>query len=181
MLTRLDDDPGTVVHRSMVRHLRLVYALALPRLLLAPVDVALAFGISSFHERDRHVWTLLREAVDLDRPVAGDFPSRRPRGVGYFPLNAVRWLPPPRDIAALVTDSGRDRFTAELFHFGKDTRALAAELYLLARGDYRLTLAPADGRSVPLSSRAITVKGPYTRVSLDLPPQRLCTLNITHR
>ena len=35
-----------------------------------------------------------------------------PGHCGYFPLNAVRWLTPPREIAALVTATGRDRFTA---------------------------------------------------------------------
>ena len=55
----------------------------------------------------------------------------------YFPLNAVRWMTPPRDIAALVTDSGKDRFSAELFHFGGEKREMAAELYLLEPGKYR--------------------------------------------
>src|SRR5690606_6678849 len=33
-----------------------------------------------------------------------------PGGALYFPMNAVRWLTPPRDIAALVTESSRKRF-----------------------------------------------------------------------
>jgi hypothetical protein len=37
-----------------------------------------------------------------------------PGDAGYFPINAVRWMTPPRDIAALVTETGRDRFRAEI-------------------------------------------------------------------
>ena len=46
-------------------------------------------------------------------------------------------------IAALVTDSGRRSFAAELFHFGKAPRPLEAELFLLSPGEYELTLALA--------------------------------------
>jgi len=71
--------------------------------------------------------------------VTGD-----PGGAGIFPLNAVRWRTAPRDIAVLVTDSSATTFTAELFHFGPEPRALAAEFLLLRRGAYELTIAPAD-------------------------------------
>jgi len=95
----------------------------------------------------------------------------------FFPLNAVRWLTPPRDIAALVTRSGRDRLTAELFHFGDRPRPMQAELYLLAPGSYRLTLRSAAGKAL-LGPQTFAVAGPRTRVSLDLPPGELCTLKI---
>ena len=42
--------------------------------------------------------------------------------VDYLPLNAVRWLTPPKEIAALVTATGTDRLEAELYHFGPRTR-----------------------------------------------------------
>ncbi len=51
----------------------------------------------------------------------------------------MRWLTPPRDIAALVTDSGADKLVAELFHFGPDDRRMGAEFYLLKPGAYLLT------------------------------------------
>jgi len=95
----------------------------------------------------------------------------------FFPLNAVRWLTPPREIAALVTRSGRDRLTAELFHFGDRPRPMQAEFYLLAPGPYRFTLANAAGRTIR-GPQAFTVTGPRTRISLEIPPGELCTLKV---
>jgi hypothetical protein len=104
--------------------------------------------------------------------VTGD-----PAGAGYFPLNAVRWLTPPRNIAALVTESGTNRFSAELFNFQKIPRKISAELYLLLQGKYTLTIASnkANGRTV-LEKKTFTVRGPRARISFELPPQKLCTL-----
>lgn len=102
-----------------------------------------------------------------------------PGGALYFPLNAVRWMTPPRDLAALVTDSGTDRLTAELFHFGDKPRAMEAELYLLAAGNYTFRLSSGKaGESAPDVTHAFTVCGPRTRISFELPPQRLCTMLI---
>ena len=95
----------------------------------------------------------------------------------FFPLNAVRWLTPPRDIAALVTQSSQDRLTAELFHFGDRPRPMQAEFYLLAPGSYRLTLTNAAGKVVQ-EPRVFPVTGPRTRISLDIPPGELCTLKV---
>ena len=101
-----------------------------------------------------------------------------PGASGYFPLAAVRWLTPPRDIAALVTESGRDRFTAELFHFGPAPRTMSAELYLLAPGRYTWRLLE-EGKSLPLDlPRAFDVEGPRARIVLELPPGRLCVLRV---
>jgi hypothetical protein len=109
--------------------------------------------------------------------VTGD-----PGGAGYFPLNAVRWLTPPRNIAALVTDSGTDRFCAELFNFQTSTVKISAELYLLAKGKYTFTTTSkgAKGRIVK-ETRTFTVGGPRTRVSFELPGRKLCTLTIVER
>lgn len=93
----------------------------------------------------------------------------------YFPLNAVRWLTPPRDIAALVTATGSKRFAAELFHFGATPRSLAAELYLLEKGDYEWEQV-VDGTAK--QTRRFTVTGPRTRVAFDLPPQQLCRVMV---
>lgn len=95
----------------------------------------------------------------------------------FFPLNAVRWLTPPRDIAALVTRSGRHRLTAELFHFGDGPRPMQAEFYLLAPGPYSLLLTDAAGKTIGGPER-FTVAGPRTRISLELPPKSLCTLRV---
>ena len=99
-----------------------------------------------------------------------------PGSVGYFPLNAVRWLTPPREIAALVTDSGTRSFQAELFHFGEGQRSLAAEFYLLDAGPYVLSLE-APG-SEPLR-REFASDGKRARVAFELPPRQLCTIRIT--
>jgi hypothetical protein len=101
-----------------------------------------------------------------------------PGSVGYFPLNAVRWLTPPRDLAVLVNDSGTQRFEAELFHFGEEERSFEAEFYLLARSDtgaYTYTII-ADGET--LHSGLCTETGTGYRVPVHLPPRKLCTLNV---
>ena len=95
----------------------------------------------------------------------------------FFPLNAVRWLTLPRQIAALVTRSSRDGLTAELLHFGDQSRAMQAELYLLAPGAYTASLSDATGKPVQ-SAQRFTVSGPRTRIQLELPPRKLCTLRI---
>lgn len=109
--------------------------------------------------------------------VTGD-----PGSAGYFPLNAVRWLTPPRSIAALVTESGTGRFTAELFHFGTDSRTMSAEFYLLKPGGYTLTITTGDSKKLsPLAAQEFKVKGPRTRISFELPPRTHCVLNIRGR
>ncbi|UCG46163.1 MAG: hypothetical protein JSU94_11735 [Phycisphaerales bacterium] len=100
-----------------------------------------------------------------------------PGSAGYFPLNAVRWLTGPRNIAALVTDSGTDRFAAEIFTFDTAPRKIAAELYLLEKGKYNLRLAD----TAIIRTDTITVQGPRTRINLQLPPQKLCNLRITQQ
>ncbi len=99
-----------------------------------------------------------------------------------FPLNAVRWRTPPRDIAALVTESGRTTFAAELFHFGDRPRDLEVELYLLSPGEYALTLTAAGASdSPPLDRLAFRVEGPRVRVPLQLPARRLCVMKVGAR
>jgi hypothetical protein len=103
-----------------------------------------------------------------------------PGDAGYFPLNAVRWLTPPRDIAALVTRTGSDRFDAELFHFGDRPRKLTAELYLLGPGRYTLQIAGEEDKPLA-AARAFEVTDRTTRVPLTLPPRTLCLLRIRRR
>ncbi len=97
-----------------------------------------------------------------------------------FPLNAVRWRTPPREIAALVTDSSRTSFAAALYHFGAQPRALEAEFFLLSPGEYQLTLTAAGtDNATPLQQRAVHVEGPRVRVSLQLPARRLCLVKVS--
>lgn len=98
--------------------------------------------------------------------VTGD-----PGTAGYFPLNAVRWLTPARNIAALVTQSGTDTFAAKLYHFGPTPRAMGAEFYLLEPGNY---VAAIGDKSVP-----IEVSGQRAAVSFTLPPREEIVLRVT--
>jgi len=108
----------------------------------------------------------------LYRMVSGD--KNAPR----FPQMAVRWLTPPKDIAALVTEASTTKFAAELFHFGKKPREMSAELRQLKPGDYMVSLV-VDGKPVKLPESAVKiVKGRYTRLSLTLPAGKLATLRI---
>ncbi len=97
--------------------------------------------------------------------------------VGYFPMNAVRWLTPPREIAALVTDARARHFAAEMFHFGAEPREMGAELYLLEPGEYTLSLLDR-GSNQTLHTQPVAAAGQPTRVYFDLPPRRLCVLTI---
>jgi len=109
--------------------------------------------------------------------VTGD-----PGSAGYFPLNAVRWLTPPRNIAVLVTESANSQFTAELFHFGEKKRPMSVEFYLLNRGKYVLTIAARDGREQKLlGTDEFVVESRRTHVSFELPPRKLCILHIRRR
>jgi hypothetical protein len=113
----------------------------------------------------------------LHSMVTGD-----PGGAEYFPLNAVRWMTPPRDIAALVTQSQRNLFEAELFHFGEEQRPMSAELYLLGPGRYRLKLVVGENRlSKPFEEYDFNVRKRRTRVTFTLPPRQLCALLIQRR
>lgn len=110
--------------------------------------------------------TLLYATATGDR---GDFQ--------VFPLNAVRWLTEPREIAALVTASGRDRFSAELFHFGTAPRSMGAEFYLLEPGRYTFTLLDDDGRAIAPPTPFV-VEGPHTQISFELPSRTKCLLRV---
>ena len=98
-----------------------------------------------------------------------------------FPLNAVRWRTLPRQIAALVTDSGNDRFEAQLFHFGEAARPMSADLYLLRNGTYDVVLEelPARADRKALMQSSIEVSGPVSEVRFELPPHALCALRVT--
>jgi len=100
-----------------------------------------------------------------------------PGEAGYFPMNAVRWLTPPREIAALVTRSGRREFEAHLFHFGSQPRPMAAEFYLLEPSLYAFTLHTVGGQLV--RSGAIKIQGPRGRLRFELPPKTECVLRLT--
>lgn len=108
----------------------------------------------------------------LYRMVTGD--KNAPR----FPQMAVRWLTPPKDIAALVTEAGTTKFAAELFHFGKEPREMTAELRQLKPGDYKASLL-IDGKPVQLPKEAVKVeRGHFSRLTFTLPAGKTATLRL---
>jgi hypothetical protein len=96
----------------------------------------------------------------------------------YFPMNAVRWRTPPRDLAALAhCDS--NKLDAELFHFGEKDRPMGAEFYLLKPGAYVFTIAIVDSGTANRTQRQeFAVTGPRTRVAFTLPARKLCLLRV---
>ncbi len=100
-----------------------------------------------------------------------------PGSLGYFPLNAVRWLTGPRDIAALVTETGPNGFRAEVFHFGEQAREMGAEFYLLRPGRYVLTVRAEGGEEPQRVAFEVTHARGQARFSV--PARRLCTLAVT--
>ncbi|MBN2310469.1 MAG: hypothetical protein JXR94_15960 [Candidatus Hydrogenedentes bacterium] len=93
------------------------------------------------------------------------------------PLNAVRWLTRPRELAALVVEASDSRFEADLFHFGTDPRPMGAELYGLKPGRYALALAPEGGAAQ--DRPAFEVAGQRTRIAFELPARKLCRLAVS--
>ena len=102
-----------------------------------------------------------------------------PGNAGYFPINAVRWMTPPRNIAALVTETGRDRFRAELYHFGEKPRYMSAVFYLLDSGTYTFQLfSKGTNTSKEKTVKVITVSDAKTPITFQLPAKTLCILEI---
>jgi hypothetical protein len=103
--------------------------------------------------------------------VTGD-----PGAVDHYPLNGVRWHTLPREIAALVDENRRDRFSAELYHFGPAPRSLDASLLLLQPGRYTWTLADAKGRT--LAAGTVDLSATQRRLPLTLPSRVVCRLSV---
>ncbi len=101
-----------------------------------------------------------------------------PGDAGYFPINAVRWITPPRDIAALVTETGKDRFRAELFHFGEKSRDISALFYLLAPGEYNFKLFSTGTNTKVHTMKRIVVSDTKIPITFQLPAKTLCILEI---
>ncbi|MFB3904632.1 MAG: hypothetical protein ACE15E_14375, partial [Acidobacteriota bacterium] len=111
------------------------------------------------------------KALPVYAAVTGD-PSQV---MGSFPLNAVRWITSPRDLAALVVSHSSSRFSSELYHFGTVPRPMAARLHLLAPGRYSWQLRSAAGQIAEGSLRMQPGNG---EVRFSLPPRTLCFLEV---
>lgn len=97
-------------------------------------------------------------------------------GALYFPMNVVRWLTPPRAIAALVESWSESSVHASLYHFGKTTRRMKVRLFLLEEGNYRFTLK-AEGKKT-VEEKVIKRDSRTTDISFVLPPSVLCNLEL---
>jgi hypothetical protein len=111
-------------------------------------------------------------AALLYSSVTGD-----PGTVENFPLNGARWHTLPRDLAALVSENRRDRFTAELFHFGAGERSMSISLLMLEPGQYHWTLQAKDGRE--LASGDVSVSHSQRRLPVNLPSRVPCRLHVS--
>ena len=104
--------------------------------------------------------------------VTGD-----PGSASYAPVNGARWHTLPREIAALVAENRRDRFAAELFHFGAGKRPLAVSLLMLDPGNYRWSLRARDGRE--LARGDFRLAPDRRRLSVTLPSRVQCRLEMS--
>ena len=94
----------------------------------------------------------------------------------YFPMNAVRWLTPPKDIAALVTESGPGTFEAEMFQFGDETREMGAEFFLLEGNQANWKLS-VDGEIH--SEGVVDLESDPVKIMFEMPSGKVCKLKMT--
>jgi len=102
-------------------------------------------------------------------------------GFDYFPLNAVQWLTPPKDIAVLVTDTRSDHLTAELYHFGEENRAMGAKFHLLSRGTYKATLLAGTDGDALIADMKLKITPSNQSLFFRLPPRTPCLLRVERR
>ena len=95
----------------------------------------------------------------------------------YFPMNAVRWMTPPKNFAALVLESSPDVFRSELFHFGSASRKMSLDLLLMASGIYQVRLFQKDSGKILMDRRVDIPETPY-RLSIELPTHVCCVFEV---
>lgn len=148
---------------------------------LAATAHTLSHNWPMFTEEVRYTDRVLSFARSWPRPTASSEPTLGrvdtdllystvtgdPGSIEAFPLNAVRWHTLPRDFAVLVTENRRDRFAAELYHFGPSPRDLAVTFHTLEPGTYPWKLTHADGRLI--ADGQFTVSESNRRLAVTLP------------
>lgn len=95
----------------------------------------------------------------------------------YFPINAVKWNTPSREFAAMVTDNQIDRFSADIFHFGKEARDLSATFFLLKPGSYEIRLTP-KAHPDPVYREVVKITSAQRSHAFLLPPDQLYRLDL---
>jgi len=121
--------------------------------------------------KDSPLYNTAVDAELLYNAVTGD-----PGGVYVMPLNAVRWMTPPKNLGVFVTDSIFSLFNALLYNFEDQDRRIDAEFYLLKPGLYT---ARVISDSKVESEYELEVTGRITPLTFTLPSRQECRLNIT--
>jgi len=114
------------------------------------------------------------ESGTANRRSAGSSQERLLPSIGIMSIPTMLWLL-AASLAVSVTDAGEFRPVADLLR-QIAPRPMGAEWYLLDPGEYRLTLA-ADAET--LHGSFVTVSGPRTRVTFELPARKVCPLKLT--
>ena len=94
--------------------------------------------------------------------------------IGNFkilPVFGVKWLTSPTMIAVLTETNEKQRFVAQLFHFGEKKREMGGWFYNLDIGNYRVTL---NGEHIA----EINISEYNRKIAFTLPAQQLSKLEI---
>lgn len=94
-----------------------------------------------------------------------------PGSIDSFPLNGVRWHTVATRVRRLVTENRRDRFVAELYHFGEMPRELSASFLMLEPGADSWQLARMDGTSLASGKVRSTPTPAVTRSNFPRAPR----------
>ena len=89
----------------------------------------------------------------------------------FLPVFGVQWLTSSKEIAILTETNSTQKFEAQLFHFGNDSRKMGARFFNLENGNYKVLL-----NAKQQSQLVITDK--IKEIEITLPPQKLSKLQI---
>lgn len=95
---------------------------------------------------------------------------------GVSPYFHVAWDQVPSSFTALVSSTGADHVTAEIFLHQTETGKVTARFFRVTPGEYRLTVA-TNGKF--LTERIERVTGPDHRATFAVPGGKLATMNLT--
>ena len=115
---------------------------------------------------------ILKDPVPLFN--AGFLFSSLTGSIGNFkilPVFGVKWLTSPNEIAILTKTNEKQKFEAQLFHFGENYRKMGGCFYNLDNGKYRITL---NGKKILEAN----ISESNRTIEFTLPPQELSKLKI---
>ena len=133
-------------------------------------DRVLAFNARWGNEGNNWNWPVPKVNA-LYSSVTGD-----PGEPLYFPLSAVRWMIEPQDFAALVTNSGKTGFIADIYNFRSNSRSVPARLLMLKPGVYSWTLS--NTKNQILQHGKIAISSGNREVTINLPSRTLCHFKV---